>query len=68
LTGVRWNLNVILYAFSLWSGMLSISLCIYLPVVLFPSRVVYSIHLPISSLGCWFFGTLAFITSLYSGY
>jgi hypothetical protein len=30
LTGVRWNLNLVLIAFPLWAGMLNISSCVFL--------------------------------------
>jgi hypothetical protein len=40
LTGVTWNLNVILIAFPLWPGMLSISSYIYWPLVLLLLRIV----------------------------
>jgi hypothetical protein len=38
--------------------------CIYRPFVLLLS-IVYSVHFPIYSLGCWFLGRLVFLSSLY---
>jgi hypothetical protein len=43
------------FSFSLWSRVLSISLCSYWSFVLLLLRTVCSVHLPIYLLGCWFF-------------
>jgi hypothetical protein len=51
------------FAFPLWPRMLSISSCIYWPFVFLLLRTVCSVHLPIYSVGCWFFAELVFWVS-----
>jgi hypothetical protein len=61
LTGARWIFNMVLICISFtWPGMLSISPCVLWPFGLFPSRKFYSVHLPISPLGHWYFESLVF--------
>jgi hypothetical protein len=62
LTGVRWNLMWFWCAFPLWPGMVRVSSCVYWPFVPLLLRIVCSVHLPIYSVGCWFFAGLLFWT------
>jgi hypothetical protein len=52
---VRWNLGEVLTCIFLCPRKLSTSSCICWPFVPLPLKIAYSIHVPISSLGCWFF-------------
>jgi hypothetical protein len=69
LTGVRWNLNVILIFISLGPKMFSVFSCICWPFVLLLLRIVCSVHLTAYSVGCWFFVWLFFFELLvYADY
>jgi hypothetical protein len=48
LTGVRWNLSVVLIAFPLWLEMVSIISCIFWPFEFLLLRKFCLVHLPIS--------------------
>jgi hypothetical protein len=47
------------FSFPLWPRILNISSCIYLPFVS-SFEIVCSVHLPIYSIGCWFYVGLVF--------
>jgi hypothetical protein len=61
LTGVRWNLSVILVCISFIAKGVEYFFMYLLSIVLLLLRVVCSIHLPITSLSCWLFGGLVFL-------
>jgi hypothetical protein len=67
LTRLRWNLNIALVCILLWPSILSISFYIYWPYLLL-LKIVYKIHLLISLLGCYLFGSLVFGPPVSSGY
>jgi hypothetical protein len=68
LTGVRWNLSVVLIWISFIPRQIE-HFCIYLwPSVPFPLRIPCLIHVPMSSLGCWFFGSWVLEFSVDPGY
>jgi hypothetical protein len=48
------------FAFLLWPSMLNISSGIYWPCVFILWRMICLVHLPIYSMGCWFFRGLVF--------
>jgi hypothetical protein len=65
LTGVRWNLNVILICVSFMARDFEhFFMCFPWPFVLFPLKKLCSVHLPISSLDHWFFGEFSFLSCL----
>jgi hypothetical protein len=51
LTGMRWNLSIILICISFITGILNTSSCIYWPFVSLPLRILCLIHVPISYWG-----------------
>jgi hypothetical protein len=61
-TGVRGNLTMDLPC--KWLEMLSISSCVLGIFELLPLKKLCSVHLPISSLGHWFFWEFSFSNSL----
>jgi hypothetical protein len=60
LTGVRWNLSVVLICISLITREENSSSCIFWLFMPIPLRIPCLIHVPISSLKCWFFGSWVF--------
>jgi hypothetical protein len=52
LTGVRYDLYIVLICISFTAREVE---CIYWLFVPLPLKIPYLIHVPISSLGCWFF-------------
>jgi hypothetical protein len=56
------------FPFPLCSRILSISSYVYQQYVCLLSRITCSVHLPIYSVGCWFFKKLVFELLVYSGY
>jgi hypothetical protein len=62
LTGVRWNLSVVLIWISFTNREVECYF-MYLLVICTSLRIPCLIHVPISSLGCWFFGGWVFWVS-----
>jgi hypothetical protein len=60
LTGVRWNLGVAWICISFMSMDIQHFVMYLLPCELLPLKIVCSLHVTISSLDCWFFGSLVF--------
>jgi hypothetical protein len=64
LTGVRWNLNMVLVSFSIMTRDVEHFFMCWWPFRFHPLEKLCSVHLFISSLGHWF-GDACFLSSLY---
>jgi hypothetical protein len=60
LTGVRWDLNMVLICISFMARDVEYFICVFWSFVLLPLRNLCLVHLPISSLGHWFGRSLVF--------